>query len=130
MEEEMFALEQNEIWDLTPLPTGIHSIECKWVLEVNMNPNGSTAHLQAQMIAKGFAQTCVDYLETFSPVVKLASIHVLISLPNSNNWPLHQLEVKNAFLHGDLQEEIYVKQPTRFIAQGEYGEVCKLHKSL
>src|SRR5581483_8805562 len=68
--------------------------------------------------------------ETFSPVAKLSSIRLFISLAATYSWPLHQLDVKNAFLHGDLQEEVYLEQPPGFIAQGEYSKVCKLKKSL
>ena len=66
----------------------------------------------------------------FSPVAKLTSVRLLISLAATHNWPLHQLDIKNAFLHGDLQEEVYMEQPPGFVAQGEYGKVCHLQKSL
>jgi len=82
-------------------------------------------------VAKGNAQTYgVDYSDTFSPVAKLTSVRLFISLAASANWPLHQLDIKNAFLHGDLQEEVYMEQPPGFVAQGGYGRVCYLKKSL
>ena len=82
-------------------------------------------------MAKGYAQTYgVDYSDTFSPVAKMTSVRLFISLAVVHNWPLHQLDIKNAFLHGDLQEEVYMEQPPGFVAQGENGKVCHLKKSL
>ena len=82
-------------------------------------------------MAKGYAQTYgVDYFDTFSLVAKMTYVRLFISLPTTHNWDLHQLDIKNAFLHGDLHEEVYMKQPPRFVAQGEIGKVCRLRKSL
>ena len=98
---------------------------------VKFNPNGSIARLKARFVAKGYAQTYgVDYSDTFSPVAKLTFVRLCISLAASYDWALHQLDVKNAFLHGDLQEEVYMEQPPRFVARGEIGKVCHLLKSL
>lgn len=131
MEEEMAALEENQTWDLVDLSAGKAAIGCKWVYVVKMNPDGSVARLKARLVAKGYAQMYgVDYTETFSPVAKLTSVRIFISLAAINHWPLYQLDVKNAFLHGDLSEEVYMEQPLGFIAQGESGKVCKLKKSL
>ncbi|CAM8896855.1 unnamed protein product [Rhodiola kirilowii] len=131
MVEEMNALDANGTWVLTDLPHGAHSIGCKWVFTVKVNPDGSVARLKARLVAKGYSQTYgIDYFDTFSPVAKLTSIKLLISLAASHHWPLHQLDIKNAFLHGDLQEPIYMEQPPGFVAQGESAKVCYLHKSL
>ena len=82
-------------------------------------------------MAKGYAQTYgVDYFDTFSPVAKMTSIRVFISLAATHNWDLHLLVIKNAFLHGDLQDEVYMEQPPWFVAQGEIGKVCRLRKLL
>ncbi|CAH9142653.1 unnamed protein product [Cuscuta epithymum] len=131
MVEEMNALDLNGTWDLVDLPTGKKSIGCKWVFAVKVNPDGSVARLKARLVAKGYAQTYgVDYSNTFSPVAKLTYVRLLISLAATHDWHLHQLDIKNAFLHGDLQEEVYIEQPPGFVAQGEYGKVCRLRKSL
>ncbi|KAJ9544458.1 hypothetical protein OSB04_024165 [Centaurea solstitialis] len=113
------------------LPAGKKAIGCKWVFTVKVNPDGSVARLKARLVAKGYAQTYgVDYSETFSPVAKVTSIRLFISLAATYDWVLHQLDVKNAFLHGDLHEEVYMEQPPGFVAQGESGRVCRLRKSL
>ncbi|GJS93849.1 retrovirus-related pol polyprotein from transposon TNT 1-94 [Tanacetum coccineum] len=89
----------------------------------SLDHNGTWA--LARLVAKGYAQTYgIDYSETFSPVAKISSIRLFISLAATYNWALHQLDVKNAFLHFDLEEEVYIEQPLGFVAQGEYGRVC------
>ena len=83
------------------------------------------------MVAKEYTQVYgSDYGDTFSPVVKIASICLLLSMAAMSSWPLFQLDIKNAFLHGDLAEEVYMEQPPGFVAQGESGLVCRLRRSL
>ena len=131
MIEEMDALNENRIWNLVHLPTGKKAIGCRWVFTVKVNPDGSVARLKARLVAKGYAQTYgLDYSDTFSPVAKMTSVRLFISLAATHNWDLHQLDIKNAFLHGDLQDKVYMEQPPRFVAQGEIGKVCRLRKSL
>jgi len=131
MEEEMRALDDNGIWELVDLPVRKQTIGCKWVYVVKVNPDGSVARLKSHLVAKGYAQTYrVDYSDTFSPVAKLASIRLFMSIAATNDWPLHQLDIKNAFLHGDLKEKVYMEQPPGFVAQGESSKVCRLRKSL
>ena len=114
-----------------PLPTRKKAIGCHWVFVVKFNLDGSIARLKAPLIAKGYAQTYgVDYSDTFSPIAKLTYVRLFISLATYFDWDLHQFDIKHAFLHGDLQEEVYMKQPSRFVAQGEIGKVCHLQKSL
>ncbi|GJV14128.1 serine/threonine-protein kinase RUNKEL [Tanacetum coccineum] len=120
MIEEMIALDHNDTWDLVDLPIHKNSIGCKWVFSVKMNPDGSITRLKARLAAKGYAQTyAIYYSETFSPVTKISSIRLFISLAATYDWALHQLDVKNAFLHDDLQEEVYMEPPPRFVARGE-----------
>ena len=131
MEEEMHALHDNGTWTLMPLPVGKKAIGCRWIFAVKFNSDGSVARLKARLVAKGYAQIYgVDYDDTFSPVTKMTSIRLLIFLVANQGWDLHQLDIKNAFLHGDLHEEVYMEQPPGFVAQGEYGRVCRLRKSL
>ena len=95
----MHALELNYTWDLIPKPAGTSIIGCRWVFTVKQNPDSTVDRLKACLVAKGFTQTYgLDYTETFSPVAKLNSIHIIISLAANLDWPLHQLDVKNAFL--------------------------------
>ena len=131
MIEEMDALTDNGIWDLVRLPAGKKAIGCRWLFTVKVNPDGSIARLKACLVVKGYAQTYgVDYFDTFSLVAKLTSIRLFISMAAIHAWDLHQLDIKNAFLHGDLVEEVYMEQPPGFVAQGEIGKVCRLRKSL
>lgn len=110
------------------LPAGKQAIGCKWMF---INLVGSISRLKARLVAKGYAQTYgMDYHDTFSPVAKLISLRLLISLAATFDWPLHQLDIKNAFLNGDLQEKVYIEQPPSFVAQGEYAKVCRQGKSL
>ena len=84
---------------------------------VNVNPDGSIARLKALFVAKGYAQTYgVNYSDTFSPVAKLTSIRLFISLTTTHGWDLHQLDIKNAFFHGDLAKEVYMEQHPGFFA--------------
>ena len=91
----------------------------------------SISILKARLIFKVYAQTYgVDYSDTFSPIAKLTFVRLFISLATSYDWNLHKLDIMNAFLHGDLQEEVYIEQPPGFVAQGEIGKVCRLQKYL
>jgi hypothetical protein len=132
MELEMKALPQNGMWELVPLPPAKKTVGCKWVYIVKFNPGGSVELLKARLVAKVYTQTYgIDYDETFSQVAKISSVNILISLAANLNWPLFQLDAKNAFLLGDLHEEVYMEQPPRFVAQGGYQSfVCILKKAL
>ena len=123
MLEEIHALDENQTWDLVDLAKGKKALGCKWVIVVKVIPDGSVNRLKARLVAKGYAQTYgVDFSDTFSPVAKLTSVRLFISLVASKNWSSHQLDIKNAFFHGDLQEEVYMEKSLRFVAQGSMGK--------
>ena len=131
MVEEMQALDDNGTWNLLQLPTGNKAIGCRWVFAVKVNPDGSVARLKARLVAKVYTQTYgVDYSDTFSPIAKMTSVRLFISLYATYHWDLYQLDIKNTFLHGNHQEEVYIEQPPGFFAQEEIGKVCHLRKSL
>lgn len=116
---------------MTQVHPGKIAIGCKWVYRIKRNPDGSVARHKARLVAKGYHQTeGIDYEETFSPVVKKPTVCIILSLAAQFDWELRQLEVKNAFLHGNLTEEVYMQQPQGFINPNSPNHVCKLLKSL
>lgn len=132
MKEEMNSLMKNRTWDLVQLPKGKRAIGCKWVYAKKEDvDNNSSVRYKARLLAKGYSQKeGVDYNEIFSPVVKHCSIRVLLALVAQFDLELVQLDVKTAFLHGDLDEEIYMSQPDGFQVNEKEELVCRLHKSL
>ena len=132
MNEEMEALQKNATWELVPLPKGMKPIGCRWVFMVKLKSDGSIDRYKALLVAKGYAQRYgIEYQDTFAPVAKINTIHILISIAANRDWPLQQFDVKNAFLNGDLEEEVYMELPLG-VKNGSSckGEVCKLKKSL
>ncbi|RVW32163.1 Retrovirus-related Pol polyprotein from transposon RE1 [Vitis vinifera] len=112
MVDEMVALHSNGTWDLVVLPFGKSIVGCRWVYAVKVSPDGQVDRLKARLVAKGYTQVYgSDYGDTFSPVAKIASVRLLLSMAAMCSWPLYQLDIKNAFLHGDLAEEVYMEQP-------------------
>lgn len=132
MGEEMQSLYKNSTWELVPLPKGKKSIVCKWVFPKKDDQavkNG--VRFKARLVAKGYAQTeGIDYNEVFSPVVKHSSICILLALVAQYNLELAQLDVKMSFLHGDLEEEIFMSHLDGFKEAGKETMVCHLKKSL
>jgi histone deacetylase 1/2 len=105
MDLEMAALHRNQTWDLVQQPLDVNVIGCKWVYKLKHKADGSIDRYKARLVAKS------DYFETFSPVVKTATIRIILTLALSFKWELRQLDVHNAFLNGDLQEQVYMTQP-------------------
>ena len=126
MVDEMAALHSIGTWDLVVFPFGKFLVGFRWVYTVKVGPNGQVDRLKARLVAKGYTQV---YGDTFSPVAKIASVHLLLSMAAMCSWPLFQLDIKNVFLHGDLAEEVYMEQPPGFVAQGESGLLCRLRRS-
>ena len=131
MDLEYYALVQRGTWDLVPRPTNANSVTCKWVFTLKYHPDGTVAHHKARLVARRFIQAHgMDYTKTFSPVVRMNSIRILLSLVVNLNWSLHQLDVSNAFLYGDLTEQVFMEQPPGYVAQGETSQVCLLHRAI
>jgi hypothetical protein len=127
----MVALDANKTWELVPLPEGKKTIGCKWVYKAKHNSDGSISRYKARLVAKGYVQTHgIDYEETFAPVAKMAIVRAVIVVVASRGWVLHQMDVKNAFLHGELQEEVYLDQPLGYEDMSHPYYVCRLHKAL
>lgn len=116
---------------MIPLPEGKKTMGCKWVFSIKYKVNGSIDRYKARLVAKGFTQTYgIDYTENFSLVAKLNTVRVLLSLAANLDWPLLQLDVKNAFLHGDLEEYVYMNIPPGYMCASGTGVVCKLERKL
>ena len=129
--DEIRALKKNGTWELSDLLKGKQPVGCKWIFTIKYKPNGSVERYKARPVAKGFTQTYgIDYQETFALVAKLNTVRVLLSLAVNLDWTLQQLDVKNVFLNGDLEDEVYMEIPPGFENKVDVGKVCKLQKSL
>jgi len=130
MQAKYNALMDNKTWSLVTLPSGRHSIGCKWVFRIKQNPDDSINKYKARLVAKGFHQKHgFDYTETFSPVVKPVTVRTVLTLAVTNKWYIQQLDINTAFLNGLLEEEVYMVQPPGFVST-DSSLVCKLHKVL
>ena len=131
MAEEFNALLKNQTWSLVPPSPSQNTVGCKWVFKIKRKSDGSIERYKARLVAKGFhQQQGLDYEETFSPVVKPTTIRTVLSIATSFAWPLRQLDVKNAFLHGHLTETVYMTQPPGFINPQSPHHVCRLQKAI
>nr|CAN76326.1 hypothetical protein VITISV_014220 [Vitis vinifera] len=131
VQDEIDALEKNGTWTITDLPVGKRPVGCKWIFTIKYKADGSVERFKARLVARGFTQSYgIDYQETFAPVAKLNTIRILLSLAVNQDWCLQQLDIKNAFLNGDLEEEVYMEIPPGFEESMAKNQVCKLQKSL
>ena len=129
MKEEMKSLKKNGTWELIDLPPGRKAVKCKWVYQLKFNAAGEPYQYKARLVAKGFTQVYgLDYEETFSPIACLDTMRSLLVLATLEDWEIHQVDVKSAFLKGDLDEEIYMQQPEGFKMVGQEKKVCHLLK--
>jgi hypothetical protein len=118
-------------WHLVPPSSNKNLIDCKWVYRIKRHADGTIDRYKTQLVAKGFKQRYdIDYEDTFSPVVKIAIVRLVLAISVSRGWSLRQLDVKNAFLHGVLEEEVYMKQPPGFENPHALFHICKLDKAL
>ena len=131
MQDELKSLHENHTFELVKLPKGKRTLTNKWVYKLKTEENSSQLRYKARLVVKGFRQKKgIDFEEIFSPVVKMPSIRVVLGLAASLDLEIEQLDVKTAFLHGDLEEEIYMEQPEGFEVKGKEHFVCRLKKSL
>ena len=131
MQEELQAIESNSTWRLTTLPPGHRAIGLKWVYKVKKDAQGAVLKHKARLVAKGYVQRHgVDYDEVFAPVARLESVRLLLAAAASAGWGVHHMDVKSAFLNGELEEEVYVQQPSGFAAKGKEHMVLRLDKAL
>ena len=119
MNDEIESMRTNQVWDLVDLPSRHKAIGNKWVLKIKRKADGSIERYKARLVAKGYTQKKgVDYEETFSPVVRFASVRLILAIVANLNLELYQMDIKTAFLNGELDEEICIDQPIGFVTKG------------
>ena len=115
MQEELVQFERNKVWELVPAPKDRAIIGTKWVFRNKMDEDGVVTRNKARLVAKGYSQEeGIDYDETFAPVARLEAIRIFLAFVAHSNFKVYQMDVKSAFLNGELEEEVYVQQPSRF----------------
>ncbi|RVW80052.1 Retrovirus-related Pol polyprotein from transposon TNT 1-94 [Vitis vinifera] len=131
MDLELAAINKNGTWELTELPEGGKKIGVKWIYKTKFNENGEVDKYKARLVAKGYTQQHgVDYTEVFAPVARMETIRLVVALAAQRKWTIYQLDVKSAFLHGELNEEVFVEQPCGYVQKGHEQKVYKLKKAL
>ena len=131
MKEELKALEKNKTWVIVQLPKDKKPVGCRCVYKIKYNSDGTIERYKARLVAKGYTQTYgIDYQETFAPVAKMNTVRILLSVAINNGWNLYQMDVKNAFLQGTLEEEVYMTLPPGHIKENDTNIVCRLNKSI
>ena len=131
MKAEIDSLRRNDVWDLVELPKDRKAVGGKWVFKEKISADGSVERYKARLVAQGYSQKCgIDYNEIFCPVVRSESIRTVIALAAQNGLQLHQIDITTAFLNGNLEEEVYMKQPEGFTDKGQEHLVCRLKRSI
>ena len=131
IKSEIDSILQNHTWELVDLPPGCKPLGYKWIFKKKMKTDGTIDKYKARLVIKGYRQKeGLDYFDTYSPVTRITSIRMIIAIAALRDLEIHQMDVKTAFLNGDLNEEIYMEQPEGFSAPGQENKVCKLVKSL
>jgi hypothetical protein len=123
----MDSILSNGTWELVDRPYGCKPVGCKWVFKTKPRYDGTIDKYKATLVAKGYTKKeGEDFFDTYSPIARLTTIRVLLSLTASHGLLVHQIDVKTTFLNGELKEEIYMTQPNGFIVKGQEDKVCKL----
>lgn len=131
MEDEFDALIKNKTWDLVPPNPTKNVVDCRWLFRIKHKPDGTVDRYKARLVIKGFTQRPgVDFHDTFSPVVKPVTVRLILSLAVQQKWPIHQLDVNNAFLQGTLEDEVSMSQPKGFEHPDYPNYICKLNKAI
>ncbi|XP_074337414.1 uncharacterized protein LOC141674602 [Apium graveolens] len=131
IQDEMVSIMNNNIWELSDLPSGCKALGNRWIFKRKMKVDGTIDKFKARLVIQGFRQKeGIDYFDNYAPVARISTIRLLIALASIHNLIIHQMDVKTAFLNGELDEEIYIKQPEGFVMSGSEHKVCKLKKSL
>jgi hypothetical protein len=131
MKAEMDAVEKNHTWELADLPRGHRAITLKWVFKLKRDKVGAIIKHKAHLVARGFLQReGIDFDNAFAPVARMESMRLLLALVAQEGWRVHHMDVKSAFLNGDLKEEVYVHQPSGFAIPDKEGKVLRLCKTL
>ncbi|PWA89720.1 zinc finger, CCHC-type [Artemisia annua] len=131
IDDEMSSILENNTWVLSDLPPGSKPLGCKWIFKKNMKVDGTIDKFKARLVIQGFKQKPgIDYFDTYATVARISTIRLLIALSAIHDLIVHQMDVKTAFLNGDLEEEVYMNQPEGFVMPGNEHKVCKLVKSL
>jgi hypothetical protein len=130
MLEELKAIEENHTWKLTELLAGRQAIGLKWIFKVKKDEDGVVVRHKARLVVKGYSQQQgVNYEEVFALVARLEAVRLILALAANQNWEVHHMDVKSAFLNDDPVEEVYVTQPPSFVEPSSENLVLKLNKA-
>ena len=122
MKSEIESMYENQVWNLVDPPEGMVPIECKWILKKKTNDDGNVSIYKAWLVTKGFRQIQgIDYDETFSTVVMLKSVRIILAIAAYFNYEIWQMDVKTVFLNGMLSEDVYMIQPEGFVDPKDAG---------
>lgn len=131
MNDEIDSIIKNQTWELTELPEGAKCIGVKWIYKTKLNEHGEVNKYKARLVAKGYSQEHgIDYTEVYAPVSRMDTVRTILAMASQKGWDIYQLDVKSAFLHGVLLEDVYIQQPKGYVVQGCEDKVYKLHKAL
>jgi hypothetical protein len=131
MNEELDQIERNQTWELVPITKDKNVIGTKWVYKNKMNEYGKVIRNKARLVCKGYAKVeGVEYEEKFAPMARLEAIRMFLSFSSYRKFKVYQMDVKSAFLNGNLEEEVYIEQPEEFQLTNKGDYVCKLKKEL